>query len=811
MAFTLTGCTDEPILELNNGAVTDADSPLQLSVCSFSVNGDGSRAAVPSDNPEPETEEEKKIENFWLFQFNPDGTQLAAPAYYSIPADGNTLKDLTAKAYGNLTRNTPMTIYVVTNLGNATWATGTDFDTLEKVKAEKLPSPYPIRIIADETRKDKLIIPMSGQVDNVTVTDKSLIVVPVTRMYAKIKIQASFPVEDMSVYDVAVSQIPFYCRVAPVGGFDANGEPAAVPLPEGTEPITRSFKSADAIDGWITIYVPENIRGEVAEADKMSLTNIPKNALNVNIRAKYDGMDFDFKVYPGENSKNNFNVRRNCVYRVTVNVLNATDQHKPSSNCFVVKPNSKVTFEPYNRIETGGGYNISTYLNPDNEDLRIATTEIIWQDQNTIGDNTDGSKVKFTLDEDDPIHSKLTVYTGEEGNALVGARNSKGEIVWSWHIWVTDNEPDNFANGFVYTTYRWDNNGIYKDEPRVPGYGIMPCNLGALAFRSEDDMPNYPTNNDDMKVSGYSVKAPDKFPESQCRTFGMLYQWGRKDPFPPITHSTGTEDHNGTAEYTEAYADTHYANDNKTIVSKSSSYQEVSNSFYSKCLLKKSGWLRPTYSNEENPVKYGIAHPTVYISGTMSTSSNDYNPYKGDWCGPDGSYGLWGGTENGTFSYEVISGHFIKNNYGKKSIFDPCPTGWRVPPGDLWLGFTKTGLNPEPGTYEEQVNYNREESGHRPGLSMYVRGWQSGPTTYFPLQGTRQRNGICHNPGLCGNYHNATCDGNYVNILHLHRNMDVVSKWNINSNNMLFRIFETTETNLAKSTASPVRCVRDSK
>ncbi len=777
------GCTKDD-LEAMPEPTAPGETRFQLAVASYEVKA-SARAAEPSPVPEPESDEEKAIRDFWLFQFNTDGSQLVAPKYYALANYSGGMSAMLDDAFKYLERGTPMTIYIVTNTGSSTWATQTsaDFNTLDKVKAQKLPSPKPIHILADPKQTDAVVIPMSGQLENVTVKDDSFVVVPVTRMYAKVKIQATFHEEGMNVYDVDVKGIPWYCRVEPVGTLDANG---AVPIPEGTTMVSRAFRSTDAVtadaDGtkWLVLYMPENIRGEHTDADKKGDINIPEKSLEVHIRAKYKGMDYNFTVYPGENTKNNFNVRRNCVYRVTVDVKNAEDQHNPSSNCYVVKPNSEVVFEPYNRAETGGDFKIEDYLDPAVEDKKIATVEIIWQTLDCIGDNTNGDLVKLIplAEGEKAIYQKIEVKTGKEGNALVGARNSKGTIIWSWHIWVTPNEPDNLGNAIVYTTYRWDSKDIYINEPRIPGYGIMPCNIGALAFRSDTD--------DDM--SDYSLKQGTKFPDSQIRTFGMLYQWGRKDPFPPMIYSTGTEDQNGTLSYIDDYTDKHYANDNTTEVHK------TSNTFTDRLFHTKNSLT----AADGKPLDYGIKHPTVYISGLQ------------------GDDNWWGGTK-GSGGYTIndhnewgspITAH-IYDNYGTKSIFDPCPRGWRVPPGDLWLGFTSTGLNPT--NYEAQVNYCEAESGKRPGMSMYVQGWRKGPTVYFPLQGTRVGNGDCKNTGLCGNYHNATCDdGDRVNILHLHRNMIKVSDYQ--KDKMLFMIFEyQTFQYYAKSTAGPIRCVRDTK
>lgn len=809
LAFSFTGCVDdEPLLE--QGFEVESDSPLQFLVRSY--DDDDTRKSEPSDTPEPENEDERKIENFWLYQFKPDGSQLAEPIYRTVPLTNGKLdlSTVTKDIFNNvLVKNTPMTIYVVTNVGDNTSFPGASYNTLKSVKEAALPSPYPIRVISDETRRDKLLIPMSGQVDNVIATDKSLIIVPVTRMYAKVKIQASFPDPNMAIYDVSVYNIPWYCRVAPDYTLDENGEAPVtpVPLPEGTAMISRAFASSDkTADGWITLYVPENLQGEQEGVNKQFTYNPeqkygPDDALNVYVRAKYNGMDYDFYVYPGENEVNNFNVRRNCVYRVVVDVKNARDQHKPSSNCYVVKPKSKVTFEPYYRIEKGGGYNFANYLSPDNPDKAIAKTKIIWQTKDCIGDNTDGSRVKFEYNADDPIHSKLTVYTGAEGNALVGAYNAKGKIVWSWHIWVTNNEPDNYAKAYVYYTYRWDEGGIYT-KSRIPGYGVMSCNLGALAFRSDDDMPTervwvgYPTF-DYVEKQLYSLKGGTKFPDSQIRTFGMMYQWGRKDPFPPMTCSTGTEDANGTLDYSNNYTDEHFANDNSSKVGKSD--KEDENLFHS-----------AVGAQVYRGVEYSIQNPTVYMTGTSGINNPSFTQ-DGDWCYPHDNK-LWGGldpTTSGLKKLQIEGDISIYDNYGEKSIFDPCPMGWRVPPGDLWLGFTETGMNP---TNYNQVNQCKEENGHRPGLSMYMQRWQGGPTLYFPMQGAREYTGWFHNTGLCGNYHNATCVTNTrVNILHFHRDMAVVANSASNKKLMLFKVFETKENYIAKSTASPVRCVRDRK
>lgn len=121
------------------------------------------------------------------------------------------------------------------------------------------------------------------------------------------------------------------------------------------------------------------------------------------------------------------------------------------------------------------------------------------------------------------------------GNVLIALRKRKADatgyasedwssIIWSWHLWVTDYDPDaagTWKDGqFQESTSGDDGNtaGNGQRDGRVLHYGywdsskyqwIMDRHLGALGWR-----PN-------GIASGETYKA-----------FGLYYQWGRKDPYP---------------------------------------------------------------------------------------------------------------------------------------------------------------------------------------------------------------------------------------------------------------------------------------
>lgn len=81
------------------------------------------------------------------------------------------------------------------------------------------------------------------------------------------------------------------------------------------------------------------------------------------------------------------------------------------------------------------------------------------------------------------------------GNALIYAKDAAGTILWSWHIWLCDFDPDESAQR-------------YKS-----GNVLMDRNLGATL--------SYFTNDTEKK-----------------RAYGTHYQWGRKDP---MTYGTVQE------------------------------------------------------------------------------------------------------------------------------------------------------------------------------------------------------------------------------------------------------------------------------
>lgn len=124
---------------------------------------------------------------------------------------------------------------------------------------------------------------------------------------------------------------------------------------------------------------------------------------------------------------------------------------------------------------------------------------------------------------------------------------------------------------------------------------------------------------------------------TDTRSKGLYYQWGRKDPFPfPASADRPTTE--GTAAV--------------------------------RCL---SGYAFEVRSNTASATKYpascytiawATAHPTVLLSAAPNPAGSNPNFY-GSWCYPLDD-NLWGTGD------------------GKKTIYDPCPPGWKVPSREAW-------------------------------------------------------------------------------------------------------------------------------
>lgn len=274
-----------------------------------------------------------------------------------------------------------------------------------------------------------------------------------------------------------------------------------------------------------------------------------------------------------------------------------------------------------------------------------AKAVVLWESFGTTVAPAVGELIKADVEYRDGYVFFSTADTYQEGNAVIAVTDSEGNILWSWHIWLTD-EPQA---------------QVYNNDAGI----MMDRNLGSTSA-----------------VPG------------EVGAIGLLYQWGRKDPF--LGSSAVECNKMKIAESTITWPD---------------------------AVLK---------SEVTGTISYVTANPTTFVGA---------DEYAGDWLYSSFDSALWTTSET------------------TKSVYDPCPAGWRVPDGKIWskAGFLTQYTN-------DAANY---------GISFNIT---SPSTTWYPKAGCRHASdGDLMNLGNAGSYWSASPeDGKfiYLSVIHISNYMN---------------------------------------
>lgn len=586
------------------------------------------------------TAEDAKIHNLWAIQFKADGTLLGKPFYTTdIPAAGagSTGVDATYSLAVNLTSNTDANgkVYFIANTNSPNTFNETNAASETKLKEV-------VKNIGTELKPTAAGgIPMLGVYTGAVQSSGTLPAIPMKRLAAKVTLKykvdpafAGFTVTGVQLRNAAAN-IAFGAE--PTGIFPAKATGSHVDYP--AEDLTQATTDGDYKK--FVWYVPENHRdvlSSVVDPGDRVLGATDGNATYLEIkgtlatakqtrRVTYHILLGDPATNPGD-----FNVRRNTSYVVEadINGANAGDnritvESFDMSNSAMVWPGStstSVTFDVRkclaNTFTTE--QQLTTMLNSG-----AWRVEVLWQDvaksQYGAGVN---EYVTITYNEPGMTNDKklglftVTPNSKTAGNAVVALydnANSGGKILWSWHIWVTDYLPDGSKNynlginskatvpGGQVHTY---GEGYKKASDRIGGgllRVMMDRNLGAtgvLYSLSTTNAQNYPT-------------------------YGLFYQWGRKDPFQKAKAGVS----GSTVDPQETYK-----TDGTTVTN----------------------------------LPQLVAGPTT-IDVTTQNPGTFYHcgaiPY--DWNSTQDKT-LWG-------------------DDATKSDYDPCPKGWRIPCSGTWDDF----------------------------------------------------------------------------------------------------------------------------
>ena len=291
-----------------------------------------------------------------------------------------------------------------------------------------------------------------------------------------------------------------------------------------------------------------------------------------------------------------------------------------SANCYIVSSAGNYSFRAVK-----GNSSVSVGA--------VACAVVLWESFGTSSSPSVGDLISSVSYEDGYIRFR-TAETFKEGNAVIAAKDVEGNILWSWHIWMTD-----VPEGQEY----YNDAGVMMDR-NLGATSSVPGDVGAL---------------------------------------GLFYQWGRKDPF------LGSASIYGNVEA-------------KSTVTWPSSVKSDSNT---------------------STIEYVISNPMTFICG------NGGNDWTSASMRPDA---LWTTSET------------------TKSIYDPCPVGWRVPDGGE-NGVWSKAQGYLGGSYECPGIFDMNNR----GVNFSVKFGYS-QIIWYPTAGGRIYNGCIEGTGEYGCYLSAS-------------------------------------------------------
>lgn len=283
----------------------------------------------------------------------------------------------------------------------------------------------------------------------------------------------------------------------------------------------------------------------------------------------------------------------------------------------------------------------------------------------------------------------FSVRNGTYGNAVIALKKD-GEILWSWHVWSTQYDPE------------------YHEVPVAKKYAY-PVN-GGLVHRYGGDFWEPSANGTDAYVATYRDKyiMDRNLGASSPEDLGMMYQYGRKDPFT------------------------------------------------------------------KNPAAVKADKMTmdeaVMAPGTYARKNSN------DWCSDMSTFNTWNSPSSASAE--------------EKSIFDPCPSGWKVPDINLWEDFVYTNdSNPANDTVHEKERGLEWEKNGVKGLRYWPIGVVMDSPVFYPV--------------------GAIWDGVFTNTR--------VALWSSTSYNTNYGYYMTCNNSTsiqkkvssARSNAYPIRCVQE--
>ena len=395
-----------------------------------------------------------------------------------------------------------------------------------------------------------------------------------------------------------------------------------------------TVQEADLPFSQVTVYYSDAETFNINDALKMSTTTFNSDQkFTIIVTGLKPNVKYNYCLIAEVKSEKIYSDVKDFI-TYDLNVSSAIDLSlAASANCYII---SEAGLYKFKTVKGNSTTSVGS----------VASASILWETFGTDTAPEPSDLISGVCYKDGYIAFK-TADTFKEGNAVIAAKDASGNILWSWHIWLTDQPQAQVYNNDAGT--------------------MMDRNLGATSATPGD-----------------------------VGALGLLYQWGRKDPF---------------------------------LGSSSISRNTIAKSTIT--------WPSAVKSDSSNgTIDYATANPTTYIT---------YNNKNYDWYYTGDS-----STDNTRWT----------TSSSVKSIYDPCPAGWRVPDGGRNGIWSKAGFGTT--TYDSTNK----------GMSFSI---SSPSTTWYPASGYRSKDdGGLFVVGSIGYYWSASPYSYYAYYLIFYGNGEVI-------------------------------------
>ncbi len=448
-------------------------------------------------------------------------------------------------------------------------------------------------------------------------------------------------------------------------------------------------------------------------------------------------------VEPAEISNNHYiSLRNNSPVNGLYNLSNASggETVENTANCYIINAAGTYSFPLVygNAIKNGtdnpsayksglvnNNYALESFVNHNNEPITspyIAehsgcvpnNATLVWQDADNLvsniqfvdGGSPEAHRITFDVDQS----------TLKQGNAIIAVRNSDNIILWSWHIWVTDYKPGLestiMANYDPTVTQRDKKVWSFDNQHSFVIMGVPMGWCDAESAAGRETIIQYI-----QAETGDTYELTIKQEPLSAGGNYVYYQWGRKDP---MLGSDGFK-----------YDKPYYASDYP---------------------FTKDGQGKATVGKT-------IQNPNIFY--------NWGDAYHREWCDNAGTagtqksflYNLWDATN------ATASATDKKYTIPVKTVYDPSPVGYVVPPNGAMNGMTYNAKNilnnwaqfNTPFTTMEEFSTNKGMVFYCKGMNSKSGAWNAdGGVIYYPAVGRRFEDGSLYEIGEAANYWTAT-------------------------------------------------------